>query len=92
MSSSAVDHHVGELNAAASSAAPVTTGSDAPSRGWMRTEYSANARSKCQLCRLKIAKGAWRVQLAVEDRLFPHSDGQFICTTFSDMLIPATQI
>lgn len=31
----------------------------------MRTEYSPNARAKCQLCQIKISKGSWRVQLCV---------------------------
>ena len=39
----------------------------APTAGDLKTEYSANARSKCKLCGSKIAKGAWRVQLAVQD-------------------------
>ena len=46
-----------------------------PREGAMRTEYSPNARAKCQICRLKIAKGSWRVQRAIADPYHPHSDG-----------------
>eukprot|EP00041_Stephanoeca_diplocostata_P006179 m.78063 g.78063 ORF g.78063 m.78063 type:complete len:393 (-) comp16215_c0_seq2:781-1959(-) len=63
---------------AASTEVPLSTTivtSDIPPRGCIKTEYSANARSKCQICRLRIVKGAWRIQLAVEDTLYPHSDG-----------------
>lgn len=44
--------------------------------GAMKTEYSSNARSKCQLCRTKIAKGSWRLQIAIADPYHPHSDGR----------------
>jgi hypothetical protein len=47
-----------------------------PVAGALKTEYSANARSKCQLCGMKICKGAWRVLLAVYDPHHPHSDGR----------------
>jgi hypothetical protein len=47
-----------------------------PVAGALKTEYSANARSKCQLCRMKICKDAWRVFLAVYDPHHPHSDGR----------------
>jgi len=52
----------------ASSIAPqAAAAAIAPTAGDLKTEYSANARSKCKLCNSKIAKGAWRVQLAVQD-------------------------
>jgi hypothetical protein len=33
----------------------------------LKTEYATNARSKCQLCKTKLIKDAWRFQLAVAD-------------------------
>ena len=43
-----------------------------PAAGCMKTAHSPNARAKCQLCRCKIVKGAWRTQLAVTDT--PYSE------------------
>ena len=47
-----------------------------PVPGTLKTEYSANARSKCQLCHMKICKDSWRVFLAAYDQYHPHSDGR----------------
>mmetsp|Transcript_1918 Transcript_1918/g.4169 ORF Transcript_1918/g.4169 Transcript_1918/m.4169 type:complete len:367 (+) Transcript_1918:57-1157(+) len=55
--------------------APPAVG-DTAEAGTLKTEYSPNARSKCQLCRMKICKGSWRMQLAVYDPYHPHSDGR----------------
>jgi hypothetical protein len=39
----------------------------APALGDIRTEDSPNARAKCVMCKVKIAKGAWRFQLLTPD-------------------------
>jgi hypothetical protein len=45
---------------------------DAPIGGSMKTEYASNGRSKCQLCRMKLAKESWRIQIAVTDPYHNH--------------------
>ena len=50
---------------------------DEPVCDSLKTEYySSNARSKCQICSVKIPKGSWRMHLAVSDPTRPHSDGR----------------
>lgn len=69
-----------DTTAAASLAVDTTTmavtaasaAAHAPAVGCMKTAHSPNARAKCQLCRCKIVKGAWRTQLAVMDT--PYSE------------------
>lgn len=56
-------------------AAPAAAAAE-PVDGSLKTEYSANARSKCQVCHMKICKDAWRVFRAVSDPYHPHSDGR----------------
>lgn len=64
------------MSAEAAPATGVETALIDPVAGTLKTEYSANARSKCQLCHMKISKDAWRMLLAVCDQYHPHGDGR----------------
>lgn len=59
--------------AAAAALASAVVGPPMPS---IRTHASPNARAKCQLCRLKIPKGAWRIQREVDDMYSGHCESE----------------
>eukprot|EP01050_Picozoa_sp_SAG11_P018921 SAG11_NODE_2935_length_2827_cov_1.932185_1_plen_396_part_00 len=69
----------GTLSCAAATlaaATPATGRAGGASSARMRTEYSVNSRSKCQLCKLKIVKGMWRIQLEVLDTIWAEVQGR----------------